>query len=135
LRIYDTYGATDERKKLMWLLKDLKLTQREVNMPEGKQLMNLVYIDDVLNAFILAGEMLLKSLSICEIYGVYSDETYSLREVVQLFEKVHNCKLNMNWGKNPYRTREVMTPIYFYPRLPGWNPTISLENGLRLLNG
>jgi nucleoside-diphosphate-sugar epimerase len=132
LRLYDTYGPEDERKKLFYLLNDLKVTGRELDMSPGEQKLNLVYIDDVIDAFLLAGERILTSLTtINEVYGIYVDEEYTLREVVHSYEQVNKCKLNINWGKRAYRTREVMHPVYKFSRLAGWQPTFSLIDGLQ----
>jgi hypothetical protein len=36
----------------------------------------------------------------------------------------------IDFGKRPYRQREVFTPWTKYRRLPNWAPTINLEEGL-----
>ena len=132
LRIYDTYGHGDWRKKLFWLLKDLRQTPRQIDMPPGEQKLNLVYIDDVVNAFEIAGEMLLAGESpINSIYGVYGDSEYSLREIFSIFEKVHKCKFDVRWGAVPYRTREIMQPTKKHQRLPAWAPEFEIEHGVK----
>lgn len=133
LRLYDTYGPEDERKKLFWLLKNLKETDEKLDMSLGEQKLNLVYIDDVIDAFISAGNRLLDNFNerVNEVYGVYADQDYSLKDVVSMFEEVNNCKLNIRWGNRGYRMREVMQPKYFNPILHGWSAKVDLVNGLR----
>ena len=123
LRLYDTYGMEDERKKLIWLLHDLKNTSRSLDMSPGEQRLNLVHIDDVISAYILAGERL-SSLptTVNEVYGVYNQHDYSLKEIVDIFEHINACKLKINWGKREYRMREVMQPTYPHGLVPGWIP-------------
>lgn len=137
LRLYDTYGPEDERKKLMWLLNNLRQTGDSLDMSCGEQKLNLVHIYDVVNAFVLAGNKLLDKDnyhdSINEVYGVYTDHEYSLKEVVSIFEKINNCKLNINWGKKLYREREVMKPFYYYKLLTSWSEKIHLSEGIRNL--
>lgn len=134
LRLYDTYGPGDQRNKLFVLLRKLSLTNESIDMSPGNQMLNLVHVDDVVNAFMLAGHILLESfLKISTIYGVYSDKSYSLKEVVALFEKSYQCKINVNWGRRNYRNREVMSPVFPYKTLPNWTSNINLEDGLRSL--
>lgn len=134
LRLYDTYGPEDDRKKLLWLLNNLKRTKNCLDMSKGEQTINLVYIDDVVNAFILAGQQLLAATeSMNKIYGVYNKEGYSIKRIVEVFEKVNACKLNINWGAREYRLREVMQPYYLYATVPGWNPKYELTTGLEIL--
>ena len=135
LRLYDTYGAMDERKKLFWVLKKIYKNGESLDMSEGEQKINLVYIDDVVNAYELAGARLLSSTKkVNETFGVYSDREYSLREVITIFEQVYKCKLNINWGVRPYRTREIMQPPKVHPRLPSWECDIDLKDGIKMLH-
>lgn len=134
LRLYDTYGPKDNRKKLFWLLNQLKLTGNSLDMSFGKQKLNLLHIYDVVNAFIKASEYLMNStVSINKIYGVYSSTEYELMEVVRIYESIHDCKLNINWGKKSYRVREIMNPQYPYTLLENWKEEISLEVGLKCM--
>ena len=134
LRLYDSYGPKDERKKLFWLLNNLKETGNILDMSPGEQKLNIVHIKDIVFAFEMAGEMLLVDCNIINsIFGVYSDEEYSLQEVVKIFEKINQCNLNINWGKKEYRRRELMQPQYNYPLLSNWNASIKLHDGLQSL--
>lgn len=134
LRLYDSYGPKDERKKLFWLLNNLKETGNILDMSPGEQKLNIVHIKDIVFAFEMAGEMLLADCNIINsIFGVYSDEEYSLQEVVKMFEKINQCNLNINWGKRDYRQRELMQPQYYYPLLPNWIASIKLYDGLKSL--
>lgn len=133
LRLYDTYGPRDERKKLFWLLNSLKETGESLDMSMGEQKLNLVYIDDVIDAFICAGCLLFNNINkkLNEVYGVYANQDYSLKEVVTIFEQVNKCELNIRWGKRGYRIRELMQPKYFNPILDGWFARIELVEGLK----
>jgi nucleoside-diphosphate-sugar epimerase len=134
LKIYDTYGYGDERKKLFWLFKNLAKTNASADMPPGDQRLNLVYIFDVIAAFEQAGVMLLNKTNVLnQTYGIYADQDYSLKELAQWFETVTKCKLNLNWGVKSYRQREVMVPNTFLPKVPQWEAKIDLLNGLKLL--
>ena len=66
----------------------------------------------------------------CAQYAVSSGDPMPLREVVELFEKVKGRPLPVQWGKRPYRKREVMVPWNRGEKLPGWEPKISLSEGM-----
>jgi nucleoside-diphosphate-sugar epimerase len=55
-----------------------------------------------------------------------------LREVVATLEQVAGRSLPIAWGARPYRDREVMEPWTGLP-VPGWQPEVTLEAGLRAL--
>ncbi|MCX8514535.1 MAG: NAD-dependent epimerase/dehydratase family protein [Burkholderiales bacterium] len=134
LKIYDTYGYGDERKKLFWLFKNLAKTNASADMPPGEQRLNLVYILDVITAFEQAGIMLLNKTNVVnQTYGIYADNDYSLKELAHYFETVTKSKLNLNWGVKSYRQREVMVPNTFLPKVPQWEAKIDILNGIKLL--
>ena len=135
LKLFDTYGPRDPRAKLFTILRTADPT-KPLRMSEGHQLVDLVYIDDVVAAF-LAGERHLIELrsGIHERFGVSSCNPRPLREVVEYFLREAKSDLNVEWGARPYRAREVMKPWSLFNPIPGWQPRISLEEGIsRLLN-
>lgn len=130
LKLFDTYGTGDMRPKLINLLQSSTMENQILVMSPGEQLIDLLHIDDVTKAFSLAAKRLSNRTFVGhERYAVSSKEPISLRELVRLIEKILNRKLPISWGGRPYRVREVMHP-WIGEWLPGWNPTISLEQGL-----
>ena len=51
LKLYDTYGPDDPRPKLINLLKRTAETGETLDMSLGEQLIDLVHVDDVVNAY------------------------------------------------------------------------------------
>lgn len=136
LKLFDTYGPDDPRPKLMNLLKRIAETGEILSMSPGKQQIDLVHIDDVVQAYLIAAERLLEDKVQChEIYGVGAGNPLSLRELVSILEKETGRKMNIEWGGRPYREREVMTIWDDYTLLPGWEQKIPLDEGLALLTG
>jgi len=132
LKLFDTYGETDTRPKLINLLHKFAKEQTRLNMTPGKQRLNLVHIKDVCEAFYLASRMLhKKDFQGSKSYAVPSETEYELKEVIQLFEEITGKKINVVWGGKPYRDREVMEPWYNYSTIPDWKQSISLEKGLK----
>jgi nucleoside-diphosphate-sugar epimerase len=132
LKLFDTYGPGDMRRKLFRLLRDTARTGEPLSMSAGEQQIDLVYIDDVVEAFRIAEERLLSgTVTSHEIFGISSGKPVPLREVVELYKKVFEQELGINWGTRPYRSREVMVNWSGFPRLPGWTPKVDLLDGLR----
>ncbi len=132
LQLFDTYGVCDRRKKLIHLLLEASETGEALAMSPGYQQIDLVHIDDVVNAFIIAGKCLDKE-GIGTTYAVSSGTVISLRNLVKIIESISQKPLNILWGGRPYREREVMLPWQNGERLPDWQPKIKLEDGLRSL--
>jgi nucleoside-diphosphate-sugar epimerase len=134
LKLFDTYGPGDPRPKLFALLRSAARSQARLDLTPGGQLIDLVYIDDAVEAFFLAGERLLLDRSgPKEEYAVSSGRPLPLREVVAKYAEASGTTLNVRWGARPYRAREVMVPWNTGNLLPGWAPRVSLEVGIRML--
>lgn len=129
LTIFDSYGPNDRRGKLVSLLGQFAENQTELNMSEGMQEIGLTYIDDITNAYMQAIEEV-QLVEGHKKYALSPLRIYTLREVVELFEKQTGTKLNINWGAKPYRKREVMNVWRKGDILPNWKPTVDLADGL-----
>ncbi|MDQ5984339.1 MAG: CDP-abequose synthase [Syntrophus sp. SKADARSKE-3] len=130
LVLYDTYGPGDPRRKLVNLLLGLLQSEEPLFMSPGEQRIDLVHVNDVIEAFRTASELLLTGREGDHgHYAVTSGDFLSLKEIVALFEAAAGRKLNVQFGKRPYRTREVMNPWHGLEVLPGWRPTFTLATG------
>lgn len=129
LKLFDTYGPGDTRTKLFSLLRKTARSGVKLRMSPGEQLLDLVYIDDVLDAYLLAMHRL-PSIGAAECYAVSNPERLTLKDLVQVYGAVVGKDLQIEWGGLPYRPRETMQPCTHQPRLPGWQPHISLQQGI-----
>lgn len=136
LCVFATYGSNDRSLRILGLLKKISETGETLKMSPGGQLIDIVYIDDVVEAFVMAGKLLAAcKYDYCDTYGVSSTKPIPLREVVKIFEDVAGKKLSIEWGGRPYRAREVMVPWKSYKLLPGWSPKVSLQEGIKKFLG
>lgn len=134
LKLFDSYGPDDKRMKLFSLLKRAASSETVQEMSEGYQLIDLVYIDDIIDAFVIAQRYQLNNqTSKMDTYAVSSGKPIALREVAEVYSRTLNKKLNIAWGKRPYRQREVMIPWDEGELLPGWSAKIGLEKGIKLM--
>lgn len=130
LELFDTYGPGDPRPKLFASLQRASQTGEVLAMSEGRQILDLLYVRDVARAFCVAGERI-RSRPPGEMrrYTLYG-ERFSLREVVELYNRISNRPVSVNWGARPYREREVMVPWTGGNPLPNWQPYVDLATGL-----
>lgn len=131
LVLFDTYGPGDPRKKLFGFLKEAAREKRTVDMTPGEQIVDMTHVDDVVDAYVHAGEILLRGdVDNFETYAVTSGRRMKLKELVALAARETGLPINPNWGGKEYRPNEIMVPWIGDP-LPGWRPKTDLETGIR----
>lgn len=132
LKIFETYGPHDPRPKLLNALRQCARTQTPLDLSPGEQQLDLVYIDDAVDAFLLAADRLLAgNVRGHERYALSSGYRIQLRDLVALVERVLGLSVPVRWGARPYRSREVMVPWEGGATLPDWRCRVPLEEGLR----
>ncbi|SHK30612.1 NAD-dependent epimerase/dehydratase family protein [Desulforamulus aeronauticus] len=131
LKLLDTYGPNDPRGKLFALFERVASSGERLKMSLGEQRLGFVYIDDVVDAFVLAGRTV-EDLPKGDLtsYTIAPEWLCSLREIAGLYEMVSGKHLNIGWGERPYRRREVMEP-YVGTKLPGWEAKVGLVDGIK----
>ena len=132
LILFDVYGPNDNRKKLLPLVFKVLNLKRKLSLTQGEQKLDLVYIDDVINAIDLAGLLLFdnKVKGFIE-YKVSSKNLIKLKELLNIIQQISNKKIIINWGAQKYRDREVFLPWQGGEDLPEWSPLIPLEEGIK----
>lgn len=134
LELFDNYGPGDPRPKIMTLLQKAAMEKKPLAMTPGEQWIDLVYIDDITEAFELSAVRLLRDKAEKdETYSVSSQQPIRLKDLVKVFENVAGCRLQIEWGGRPYSSREEMTPWNKGKILPYWKARISLSEGIKKL--
>lgn len=133
LVISDTYGPGDHRPKILNLIRKAAQTGEKIALSTGEQDYDVVYIDDVVSAFCLAGEQLLRGKYQNSVFQIVPDCPLTLRETVEEMLQVNNLTLNAGWGERQSAAREIKKAVRIYPNLPEWKTEVSLQDGLKRL--
>lgn len=127
LRLYDVYGEDDNRPKIWNLLKNIAGTNQSIDMSPGGQMIDLVHIDDIVQAYIKTFEYLVNDESINnKIFGVYKGQSKTLKNLVEEYENFIGKPMKINWGGKNYKNREMMNLPKKFPAVPGWDPKFKI---------
>jgi len=138
IKLNDTFGPNDTRLKIFNLWDKHSRSGKVLNMSEGKQIIDISYIEDVISAFKVMIENLQENDKTCynsNCYVVSSNQRMTLKELADLFENITGRKLNINWGGRHYRDREVMLPYDKGKLLPNWEQRYTLEEAIMKIMG
>ncbi len=132
LELFDTYGEDDNRPKILNLLEMYSKKGIKLDMSQGDQILDLLYIDDVIDAYLKSIEIIKEKNDNKFIkYSLESQNRITLKELVNMYEDITKNYVQINWGKRPYRKREVMIPWNKGEKLPNWKAKVSLQEGIK----
>ena len=135
LKIFDTYGCNDQRRKIVNLLVDAMLSNQPIELSSGTQLIDITHVSDVARAFEAIIDWFFAGNDLLSSYGVSSGKEISLRDLADQIRKIVNPAYNgLEWGVRPHRKNEVFTnwrngmvPV------PNWRPVVTIEDGISSL--
>lgn len=134
IKLNDTFGPEDTRAKIFNLWVKISKTKETLNMSPGKQIMDINYIDNIVDGYTQMVNLLSKDKKnklTGKSFVIKSNQRMTLKKLASIFEQVTQSKLNINWGKKEYRPREVMIPWEKGKNIPGWKPIISVKEGIK----
>lgn len=135
LVLYDVYGPGDWRGKFLSQLARGLAEGAPLAATPGEQFLDCVHVDDVVRGFVVAADLFERTdiATPCGIYRLDSGRRVTLRGLAELFARIADQPLQVHWGERPYPPLQIMDPLRAGPRLPGWEPRVSLEQGLAAL--
>lgn len=134
IKLNDTFGPNDTRPKIFNLWDKYSKSGEVLDMSKGEQIIDISYIEDVVDAFQIMIENLQKDNKMIynnNCYVVSSNQRMTLKDLAKLFEEATNTKLNIKWGARPYREREVMIPYNNGQTVPNWNQKYTLKQAIQ----
>lgn len=131
LRLFTPYGPWEHSKRLIPHTILSALDGHDVAMTHGSQQRDFVYIDDIVDALIMAATHPVPAGS---VFNIGSGVGTPVREVVALTLQLMGYPVNVLPGVLPTRGDEIMemsADIMAARELLGWEPRTNLEEGLR----
>jgi len=127
------YGSGDDKTKFVSYLVDSFLNNApELNLTLGEQKRDFIYVDDVIDAYMMVIEQLQEAKGFYN-YSIATNESVQIKDLVTRLQRItQNSSTKINFGAIPYRENEVMesncdtTAI----RKLGWQPKFGLQQGL-----
>lgn len=128
------YGpGDDETKFVAWVLNSLLTGKCQLDLTAGDQKRELIYIDDVVEAFTSVVKASLNGKSGFTSYEIGTGKPVKIKDFVLLAKQLTgNTKTHLNFGVLPYRDNEVMsykTDLTEIRKI-GWEPRFSLKKGI-----
>lgn len=136
LRLTNTFGprmrVKDARQTFLgWWLRLLLTGQELTIFGDGEQRRDFSYVDDAVNAFLLAG---FRDEAVGEVFNLASTEVVSLVELAELLIRINGAG-TYRLVPFPEDRKRIDIGDYFgdsskIQRTLGWSSTVSLEQGL-----
>lgn len=129
------YGPKDQNTKFVAaMVEKLMRNDEKIDLTEGNQTRDFIYIDDVINVYRTILNHLKKiTLGQVAIFEIGTNKKTSIRYVVQKLKELTGATTTLNFGAVPYRKNEMLdydintTAI----RLLGWQSKINIDEGLK----
>lgn len=139
LRIEHMYGPKDDMSKFVnWLIGELLAGRREIRLTPGEQKRDFIYIDDVVDAYmvLLQNE---DKLSNYNEFDIGTGQQIQIKEFVLKVKRTvediigREVQTHLNFGAVAYRegeTMEIEEDISGILKM-GWYPQTTVEDGIR----
>ena len=132
LKVFDTYGKNDVRKKFINDLLSSYKKNKFLSITAGKQYLDYININDLLRLLLMIIEDIKKNkLKGFKSYTVSSKKPIQLISLVSKLQKILKKKLKVKIGKKKYRQNESIYPTIKTFNYPNWKPKYDLFNELK----
>lgn len=131
LRPFLTYGPNQSPYLIIPSLINKALKNENFNMTKGEQTRDIIFVDDVVDAYIKASE---SKEAIGKIINVGTGKETKVRDLAEKIIELTKSETQIKFGALPYREGEVM---HFFAdtskvkKLLNWEAKISLTKGLK----
>lgn len=137
-RLEYMYGPNEDNSKLVpWFLSKLIQNEFEIELTQGEQKRDFIFIDDVVSAILLVLNKL-EDINRFTEFDVGTGESVTLRYFLEQIKLEYEAAFGLTnshlaFGKLPYRKGEMMNVELNNSELIklGWSPSIKLQEGVR----
>jgi|EndMetStandDraft_4_1072995.scaffolds.fasta_scaffold102259_2 CDP-paratose synthetase len=137
IRLQQMYGPGDDRSKFTThVIEACRQDEARLALTAGEQRRDFIHIDDVVRAYDCILERSV-DFAASDAIEVGSGEAVTVRSFVEMAKQLAGANTTLDFGAVPYRTNEAMLCVADTTRLRGlgWNPKMSLRDGLRNILG
>jgi CDP-paratose synthetase len=127
------YGPDDDDSKFITsMIGKMKRNVSNIELTEGTQLRDFIFIDDVVNAYMC----ILNNLDKFKGYNILplgSGEVVTIRKIVETIKQESGSDSNLLFGKIPMRENELLCSDADISKLKnlGWYPKFNLTEGIK----
>jgi len=133
LRLFGVFGPHEAPDRLIPYLIARLRRDETVDLTPGEQIRDLLYEDDVAEAFIAAADAI--GMKSGEAYNVCCGRPTRIREVGQaVADELGKPRHLLHWGERQYRADEPLWLVGDNRRFTAttsWSPRVSVEEGIR----
>ena len=121
LKIFDTYGVNDKRKKILNLLLDSYKKNKVLKISPGKQYLDFVNVLEICELIKrICTDIRGRKIKGFNRYTVSSKKPIKLINLINILRKKLNKRLKVKIGAKKYRKNEAMKPLKTIYNYPGW---------------
>ena len=131
LRLFTPYGPGEHPRRLIPHVISCALAGQDIPLTAGEQERDFVYLDDVVDALLMAASPAVAGGS---VFNIGSGQGTRVRDVVERVLGLMGHPVPARFGAVPTRTDEIMqmsADITAAQAQLGWSPRVPLEEGLR----
>jgi len=132
LRPFNTYGRKESAAFVVERTIVQMLCGNTVKLGDPSPVRDWLYIEDHVRAYLTC---LSRQMTIGEVFNFCTGRGASVRELVDLLSEIIGFRGELLWNTEPPRPLDIRVMVGDYSkatRVLGWEPRVSLEEGLRL---
>ena len=130
IRLFTPFGPWEEQTRLIPYVINKAINNEPILLTSGKQARDFIYVDDVVDALIAAGNSDCDS----QIINIGSGKVVTIKDVVNIIIKLVGSKSETLFGALPHRKNEIWEVCANVERAMSvldWIPQTSLIDGLQ----
>ena len=129
------YGPSDSPSKFVedMINKIARVRSPRVSLTHGHQRRDFIYLDDVVDAFMLLIDYGRTEKFAFETFELGTGKTTQIRDLVEKIKSISKSPTVLGFGDIAYRSDEIMSSSADISRLQrlGWHPTVTIDQGLQ----
>ena len=132
VRPFAVYGYFEEKERLIPTVIKSCLTNSELKLSSPKSVRDFIFIEDVIEAYLLAIKNIQKIKG--EIFNLGTGKQSTIAEVVRIIKKITNSTIKPAYGEvkiSQLEPKHWLADISKIKKLLNWQPRYDLEQGLK----